>query len=91
LTVEVIEEFWKHPELWKVKSSGYFNQYKWEEAWERLTKVKYLQTHRHPVQQILTLYCHSRYSTKHVLFQFPLLYFYFRCAVWKFWTSQLTK
>jgi hypothetical protein len=28
LTVEVIEEFWKHPELWKVKSSGYFNQYK---------------------------------------------------------------
>jgi hypothetical protein len=45
LTVELIEEFWKHPELWKVKSSGYFNKYKREEAWERLMKVKYLQTH----------------------------------------------
>jgi hypothetical protein len=42
---ELIEEFWKHPELWKVKSSGYFNKYKREEALERLTKVKDLQTH----------------------------------------------
>jgi hypothetical protein len=45
LTVELIEELRKHPELWKVKSSGYLNKYKPEEAWERLTKVKYLQTH----------------------------------------------
>jgi hypothetical protein len=42
---ELIEEFRKHPELWKVKSSGYSNKYKREEAWERMTKVKYLQTH----------------------------------------------
>jgi hypothetical protein len=45
LTVELIEEFRKHPELWEVKSSGYFNKYTREEAWEVLTKVKYLQTH----------------------------------------------
>jgi hypothetical protein len=31
LTVKLIE-FRKHPELWKVKSSGYFNKYKREEA-----------------------------------------------------------
>jgi hypothetical protein len=45
LTVELMKEFQKHPELWKVKSSRYFNKYKREEAWERLTKVKYGQMH----------------------------------------------
>jgi len=45
VTLELIEEFRNHPELWKVKSSAYFNKYKREEGWERLTKVKYLQKH----------------------------------------------
>ena len=45
VTLELIEEFRNYPELWKVKSSAYFNKYKREEGWERLTKVKYLQKH----------------------------------------------
>ena len=45
VTLELIEEFRNYPELWKVKSSAYFNKYKREEAWKRLMKVKYLQKH----------------------------------------------
>jgi hypothetical protein len=76
LTVELIEEFRKHPELWKVKSSGYFNKYKREEAWERLTKVKYLQMH--------STFCTTN---SHFLLPFKVIkeahtyYFTFHCCI----------